>query len=201
MEQVETTRERIVKTARSLHDEGRTWKEVSEKMDIGTSTLRRYRNDDAYKRGGSKSVGNKIKKKMNKGGKLTQLENEYRSDRGEDDFDGPIDGPPIRGTRDFSDMIGLERSQLPNEAVNRVGKEDFPLLQREIEAGGRMDITVYEHELPNGETRFLVGDSSDIHDLTDVRVISFDLSLYQDDVELASEIWDRFLSQEIIGDT
>lgn len=203
MEQTETTRERIVKTARSLHDQGNTWEEAAEKLDIGTSTLRRYRNDPEYKRGGSKNVGNKVESKMNRGGKLTKLENNYRPDKGEDDeTEGPIDGPPISPGRNFEDLRGgMDRSEFPNEAINPVGKDTFPRLDRAIERGDRMMLTVYEHELPSGETRFLVGEQSDIHELTDVRILTFDLSLYEDDVELASEMWDRLLEEEIIGDT
>jgi len=200
MEQTETTRERIVKTARSLHDKGNTWKEVAERLDIGTSTLRRYRNNDEYKRGGSKSVGDTVENRMNEGGKLTQLENNHRPYKGDDIGVG---GSPIEPIgKDFRDLRGgMDRSEFPNEAINPVGKELFPRLTEAIGRGEKMYLTVYEHELPSGETRFLVGESSDIHELTGIRTLEFDLSLYQDDVELASEMWDRLLSEEIIGDT
>ena len=195
MEQTETTRERIVKTAQALHDEGRTWNEVANKLDIGTSTLRKYRNNDEYKRGGSKSVGNKVEEKMNKGGRLTQLENNYR----EKDKDW-ID-PPIQPLENFKDLRGMDRSEFPNEAINPVGKETFPLLDQAIERGGKMTLTIYEHEITDEETRFLAGSPSDIHEVTGTRILEFDLSKYEDDVELASEMWDRLLEEEIIGDT
>jgi len=194
MEQNETTRERIVKTAEALYDEGRTWDEVADKLDIGTSTLRKYRNNNEYKRGGSKSVGGKVKNRMKKGGKLTQLEDNHRREK------GWIDGP-IEPLENFKDLRGMDRSEFPNEAINPVGKETFPPLDRAIERGGKMTLTIYEHEITDEETRFLAGSPSDIHEVTGTRILEFDLSRYEDDVELASEMWDRLLEEEIIGDT
>jgi transcriptional regulator with XRE-family HTH domain len=61
-----TVRDRIVSYAEAAKREGQTYKETAEKLGIGTRTLRRYR------RGGSRP-SKRIRRKMKRGGKLTQL--------------------------------------------------------------------------------------------------------------------------------
>lgn len=212
MDQSKTTRERIVETARALHNKGNTWKEVADKLDIGTSTLRRYRNDPEYKRGGSKKVGNTVKEKMNRGGKLTQLEKNHVRTREGDTPETPPGGDrglpgdggggvPIRPNRDLKDLLELDRPNLPNQALNKM-KGENPKLDAAIERGDTIDITVYEYNVPGkDEQRYEIGPTSDALELNDVQVITVDASQFQDAVEMESWLWQRLLELEILGNT
>lgn len=213
MTQTETIRERIVRTAQSLHDQGSTWQEAANKLDIGVSTLRRYRNNDEYKRGGSKSVGKTVRDKMNRGGKLTQLENNNREDKKPPPEKPPPRPPPKdppevpRGPTErvdeYADLVDQERPALIDTAINPVGKQSFPKLRGAIDEGHKMDVTIYEYDIPGTDNvRFEIGQkTSDALDLEDVHVLRFDLENFQDELELGSALWERFQEENFLGDT
>lgn len=65
-----STKDRIADYAERRHDLGDTYGEIAEDLDLSTSTLYRYRKNRVQ------SASGNTKEKMNRGGKLTQLENQ-----------------------------------------------------------------------------------------------------------------------------
>lgn len=182
METQRSTRDRIVSYAETVKREGGTYKEAAEKLDISPSTLRRYRK-------GQTSPSSQIEDRMNRGGKLTQLEQ---------NAPGPGDEVvPEDLTADTDDAV--ERPMFANDFASQLGEGNILKMD---ELDDPIEVTVrarkYTFEGEDDESQWVIGGTQDVGELSEVREETFTVGSNQDSRHLASMVIPWMARNDII---
>jgi len=176
----QTTRDRIVTYAETVKDRGGTYREAAKKLDVSTSTLWRYRKA----RG---KPGQRTKKKMNRGGKLTQLENAL--------YDEGEGGPP--SSADTDEMFS--RPLLPPQATSRMAKGRVKNEEEIVQNNTLLLVRARKYVMPNGDERWVVGGEQDVGSLEEVREFDFGIAGGDEDLKrLAGIVRDRLTAEGIM---
>jgi len=170
MEAQRSTRDRIVSYAETVKREGGTYKEAAEKLDISPSTLRRYRKGRTEPRGD-------VKAKMNRGGKLTQLEQ-----------NAPTPGDkvvPEDLSVDTDDV--MSRPQFAAPFASSLGQGEILQLE-DIGDPIEVVVTARKYEFEDGDFQWVIGGTQDVGELTETRERTFTVGSNQDERHLAGEV-------------
>jgi transposase-like protein len=191
---------RYAKQAKRL--EGQTFKETAEKLGIGTRTLRRYRKGYEGGRGEGQpeanlpdtnafpEVSDQIKRRMKRGGKLTQLRQNLK-ERNQARVPPEAPQPPEGVAFDLEDAQ-IRTPDLATRAVNRVGREDTPSLDRAIIEDTPVRVEMRKVRSRSGQVRWEIGES-DRTELIDTVTFEIDTTRVLDSVELVGILWERIM--------
>jgi len=165
-----STRDRIVSYAEAIKREGGTDKQAAEKLDSSTSTLRRYRKGKTSPRGD-------VETKMNRGGKLTQLEQNAPT---------PGDkGVPEDLAVNTDDV--MSRPKFAAEFASNLGAGDI-LNMEDIGDPIEVTVTARKYEFEDGTFQWVVGGTQDVGELTETREKTFTVGSSQDARHLAGMV-------------
>jgi len=170
METKRSTRDRIVSYAETVKREGGTYKEAAEKLDISPSTLRRYRK-------GQTSPSSQIEDRMNRGGKLTQLEQ----------------NAPTPGDQVVPDDLSvstdevMERPEFASPFASMLGQGEI-LQLGELGDPIEVKVTARKYEFEGGDFQWVVGGTQDVGELTETRERVFSVGSDQDERHLAGKV-------------
>jgi hypothetical protein len=170
---------RIVSYAEAIKREGGTYAEAAEKLDISTDTLRRYRNGYAdYEEGtGYPEVSPQVREKMNRGGKLTQLEQ-----------NAPTPGDQVV-PEDLSvstDEV-MERPEFASPFASMLGQGEILQLD-ELDDPIEVKVTARKYEFEDGDFQWVIGGTQDVGELTETRERVFSVGSDQDERHLAGKV-------------
>ena len=178
-----TTRDKIVSYAEAAKRGGQSYAKSADKLGIDPSTLYRYRK-------GRTSPSKATEKKMKRGGKLTQLLQFQRGERG-----GPP-GPP-KGEGELLDTDeAMPRPELVMNFISRTGRGlvfDEDTIREAIE----VKVTARRMEKPSGSQTWEVGPEPR-GEVLDSREINAAIGSVQDAGHLAGILHDRLFEQGII---
>lgn len=170
---------RIVSYAEAIKREGGTYVEAAEKLDISTDTLRRYRNGYAeYEEGtGYPEVSPQVRRKMNRGGKLTQLEQ----------------NAPTPGDQVVPDDLSvstdevMERPEFASPFASMLGQGEILQLD-ELDDPIEVTVTARKYEFEDGDFQWVIGGTQDVGELTETRERVFSVGSDQGERHLAGKV-------------
>jgi transcriptional regulator with XRE-family HTH domain len=163
-------RDRIVTYAETAKDqEGQSYRESAEKLGISPSTLYRYRK-------GRTKPSKRIQDKMNRGGKLTQLQQNLTPE-----------GETPEDLRTSTDEF-MDRPQFPDPFAQRLGEgqlADFSEVEDRIE----VTVTARQFQTEDGSTEWRIGPPEGAPgELVDTKEKTFTLGRVQDQRHLAGMV-------------
>jgi len=170
---------RIVSYAEAIKREGGTYAEAAEKLDISTDTLRRYRNGYAeYEEGtGYPEVSPQVRRKMNRGGKLTQLEQ-----------NAPTPGDEVvPDDLSVSTDEVMERPEFASPFASMLGQGEILQLD-ELDDPIEVKVTARKYEFEDGDFQWVIGGTQDVGELTETRERVFSVGSDQDERHLAGKV-------------
>jgi len=170
---------RIVSYAEAIKREGGTYAEAAEKLDISTDTLRRYRNGYAeYEEGtGYPEVSPQVRRKMNRGGKLTQLEQ-----------NAPTPGDEVvPDDLSVSTDEVMERPEFASPFASMLGQGEILQLD-ELDDPIEVKVTARKYEFEDGDFQWVIGGTQDVGEWTETRERVCSVGSDQDERHLAGKV-------------
>lgn len=176
-----TMRDRIVSYAEAVKREGQTYRETAEKLGIGTRTLRRYR------KGGSRP-SKRIRRKMKRGGKLTQLRQHI----------GPSGDEIPDVLRADTDEL-MDRPLFASQFSAELGAGNLFTME-EINQTVEVTVTARQYRRESGALVWEIGPEGGLGTVEDTKERTFTVGSNQDQRHLAGEV-SAWLAEEGVIDS